>query len=55
MDINQPPPAITPPAGPKTSALAVWSLILGILSLTCFYILSGIPAVICGQTIQSDF
>ena len=34
---------------PKTSALAIWSLVLGILSLVCFSILSGIPGVICGH------
>lgn len=34
---------------PKTSGLAIWSLVLGILSLTCFSILSAIPGVICGH------
>ena len=33
----------------RTSALAVWSLILGILSLLCFGIFAGIPAIICGH------
>lgn len=33
----------------RTSALAVWSLILGILSLLCFAIFAGIPAIICGH------
>jgi competence protein ComGC len=33
----------------KTSALAIWSLVLGILSITCFSILSAIPGVICGH------
>jgi hypothetical protein len=27
----------------------MWSLVLGILSLTCFWIFTGIPAVICGH------
>jgi hypothetical protein len=36
-------------AQPKTSALAIWSLVLGILSLLCFSILSAIPGVICGH------
>lgn len=49
MELNQPPPVMTSPAGPRTSVLAILSLILGILSLTCFYIFSGIPAVICGH------
>lgn len=34
---------------PKTSTLAIWSLVLGILSITCFSILSAIPGVICGH------
>lgn len=34
---------------PKTSALAVWSLVLGILSLMCFSIFAAIPGVICGH------
>src|ERR1035438_4177001 len=37
------------PPQPKTSGLAIWSLVLGILSLTCFSILSAIPGVICGH------
>ena len=36
-------------AQPKTSGLAIWSLVLGILSLICFSILSAIPGVICGH------
>ncbi|MEJ2157525.1 MAG: DUF4190 domain-containing protein [Desulfobacteraceae bacterium] len=36
-------------APPRTSALAVWSLVLGILGLLCFSFLAGIPAVICGH------
>lgn len=42
-----------PPFGnvpqPKTSALAIWSLVLGILSLLCFTIFAAIPGVICGH------
>ena len=33
----------------KTSALAVWSLVLGILSLLCVGFFAGIPAIICGH------
>lgn len=33
----------------KTSALAIWSLVLGILTFLCFGFLAGIPAVICGH------
>ena len=42
------------PAGTSVNApLAVWSLVLGILSFTCFSILTAIPAVICGHQAQS--
>src|SRR5262245_64816920 len=40
-------------ASPKNSRLAIWSLVLGILSLTCFGFLSGVPAVICGHNARS--
>ncbi len=36
-------------AAVKTSALAIWSLVLGILGLLCFGFLAGIPAIICGH------
>jgi hypothetical protein len=43
------PPVSGYPPQPKTSGLAIWSLVLGILSLVCFSIFSGIPGVICGH------
>lgn len=43
------PPIPGTPAQSKSSALAIWSLVLGILSLTCFSIFSAIPGVICGH------
>jgi hypothetical protein len=47
MNESIPPiPARTPP---KTAALAIWSLVLGILSLACFTVFTGIPGVICGH------
>jgi hypothetical protein len=49
--MNTTPPPTAPP--PKTAPLAIWSLVLGILGLTCFSILCGIPAVICGHTALS--
>jgi competence protein ComGC len=43
-------PSIPPiPQTPKNSALAIWSLVLGILSLTLCWLFAGIPAVICGH------
>jgi hypothetical protein len=44
------PPPLENVSQPKTSGLAVWSLVLGILSLACFTtIFAGIPGVICGH------
>jgi len=43
------PPISTNPPPPKTSGLAIWSLVLGILSLACFSIFAAIPGVICGH------
>ena len=37
----------------KTSGLAICSLVFGMLSLLCFGMFSGIPAVICGHLAQS--
>src|SRR5437016_4388845 len=50
--MNQ-PPSFPTPVQPKNSGLAIASLVLGILSLTCFYLFSGIPAVICGHMAHS--
>jgi hypothetical protein len=44
--MNEPPPF---QSAPKTSGLAIWSLVLGILSLFCFSIVAAIPGVICGH------
>jgi hypothetical protein len=43
------PPSLEGMSPPKTSALAIWSLVLGILSLACFSIFAAIPGVICGH------
>lgn len=43
------PPISGYPPQPKTSGLAIWSLVLGFLSLACFSILCAIPGVICGH------
>ena len=50
--MNGTPPSPVP-SQPKNCGLAIWSLVLGILSLTCFYIFTAIPAVICGHTALS--
>lgn len=44
--MTPPLPASVPVA--KTSAQAVWSLVLGILSITCLWVLGSIPAIILG-------
>ncbi|HRQ87455.1 MAG TPA: DUF4190 domain-containing protein [Bacteroidia bacterium] len=39
----------TPPAIPtKTSTQAIWSLVLGILSIGCLWLLGSIPAIVLG-------
>jgi hypothetical protein len=49
MNGTVPPPLSGTNYPVKTSALAIWSLVLGILSLLCFTIFAGIPGVICGH------
>jgi len=44
-----PPPITTAASGAQQSGLAVTSLVLGVLSLVCFGILTGVPAIICGH------
>lgn len=44
-----PAPEKPPPAGPKSSAAAIWSMVLGILSIVaCLSFLGGLPAIILG-------
>jgi len=47
-----PPPAI-PQTVPRTPAVAIWSLILAVLSFTCGWLFTAIPAVICGHVARS--
>ena len=51
------PPTLSAESQPKTSALAIWSLVLGILGvlflLVCISPLFAIPAVICGHMAYS--
>lgn len=46
--MTTPPPIASSPVA-KTSALALWSLILGILSWICLGPLTAVPAIICGH------
>ncbi len=55
---GQPPPApppfaTTPPQPPRTSGLAIGSLVLGLVSLLCLPFLPAIPAIICGHVAVS--
>ena len=43
------PPGIPPIPQIRTSKLAIWSLVLGVLSLTCFGIFTILPGIICGH------
>jgi len=51
------PGEITPPpaskSGPATAPVAIWSLILAILSFTCWWLLTAIPAIICSHIARS--
>jgi len=49
LDVPKSPAHFYAVSQPKTSALAIWSLVLGILSPLCCVCFTGIPAVICGH------
>src|SRR6478736_7034336 len=38
---------------PRTPPVAIWSLILAVLSFTCGWLFTAIPAVICGHIARS--
>jgi len=42
------PPPIPQAASPRTAGLAIASLVLGVLAVSCFSILAGIPALVLG-------
>lgn len=44
----QTPPAVNQVATPRTAGIAIASLVLGILAVSCLSILAGIPALILG-------
>ena len=48
-----PPPTTIPQTVPHTPAVAIWSLILSVLSFTCGWLFTAIPAVICGHIARS--
>jgi Domain of unknown function (DUF4190) len=44
-----PPPPAVPQTVPRTPPVAIWSLILAVLSFTCGWLFTAIPAVIFGH------
>jgi Domain of unknown function (DUF4190) len=47
------PPLAVPQSVPRTPAIAIWSLILAVLSFTCGWLFTSISAVICGHIARS--
>jgi hypothetical protein len=47
------PPPTVPETVPRTPPVAIWSLILAVLSFTCGWLFTAIPAVICGHIARS--
>lgn len=57
MSYTPPPPPPPGPGGyavPQNNQKALWSMILGILSLVCCGLLAGIPALILGNSAQKE-
>lgn len=48
-----PPPPAVPQTVPPTPGVAIWSLILAVLSFTCGWLFTAIPAVICGHVARA--
>jgi Domain of unknown function (DUF4190) len=51
--ITPPPPPSAPSPAPSTAPIAIWSLVLAVLSFTCGWLFTAIPAVICGHVARS--
>jgi len=48
-EIPPPPLPAVPQTVPRTPPVEIWSLILAVLSFTCGWLFTAIPAVICGH------
>src|SRR5881396_2027226 len=48
-----PPPPPDPQPVPRTAPAAIWSLVLAVLSFFCGWLVTAIPAVICGHIARS--
>ena len=51
-ETTPPPPPVSQPV-PRTVPAAIWSLVLAVLSFTCGWLFTAIPAVICGHIARS--
>jgi hypothetical protein len=51
--ISPPTPPSGPSPAPHTAPTAIWSLVLAILSFFCGWLVTAIPAVICGHVARS--
>lgn len=51
--MNQIPTSGNIAVKPSVVPAAVWSLVLGVLSILCLGIVTGIPAIICGHSARS--
>src|SRR6266498_1574242 len=47
--ITPPPAPSAPRPAPRTAPTAIWSLVLAVVSFFCGWLLTAIPAVICGH------
>jgi hypothetical protein len=47
-EITSPPPPTSKPVV-RTAPIAIWSLVVAILSFTCGWLVTALPAVICGH------
>jgi Domain of unknown function (DUF4190) len=48
-----PPPPPAPQPAPRTAPIALWSLVLAVLSFFCGWLFTAIPAVICSHIARS--
>jgi hypothetical protein len=51
-EITAPPPPVPQPV-PRAAPAAIWSIILAVLSFTCGWLFTAIPAVICGHVARA--
>jgi hypothetical protein len=52
-EITPPPASPVAQPAPRTASAAIWTLVLAVLSFTCGWLFTAIPAVICGHIARS--